>query len=73
MNHDEVMHALIDAKYEGYFTLECSSSLLQPRRRREFAADTRLLSPQLFMQRHAEKLMYDTAKYILESYGLFEE
>ena len=73
MNHDEVMHALIDAKYEGYFTLECSSSLLQPRRRREFAADTRLLKPQLFMQRHAEKLMYDTAKYILESYGLFEE
>ena len=73
MNHDEVMHALIDAKYEGYFTLECSSSLLQPRRRREFSADTRLLIPQLFMQRHAEKLMYDTAKYILESYGLFEE
>ena len=73
MNHDEVMHALIDAKYEGYFTLECSSSLLQPRRRREFAADTRLLSPQLFMQRHAEKLMYDTAKYILESYEVFEE
>lgn len=73
MNHDEVMHALIDAKYEGYFTLECSSSLLQPRRRREFAADTRLLKPQLFMQRHAEKLMYDTAKYILESYGVFEE
>ena len=73
MNHDEVMHALIDADFKGYFTLECSSSLLQPRRRREFAADTRLLKPQLFMQRHAEKLMYDTAKYILESYGRFEE
>ena len=73
MNHDEVINALIDSGYEGYFTLECSSSLLQPRRRREFAADTRLLKPQLFMQRHAEKLMYDTAKYILESYGLFEE
>ena len=73
LNHDEVMHALIDADFKGYFTLECSSALLQPRRRREFSADTRLLKPQLFMQRHAEKLMYDTAKYILESYEVFEE
>lgn len=73
LNHDEVMHALIDVGFKGYFTLECSSSLLQPRRRKVFDKDTRLVTPQLFMQRHAENLMYDTAKYILESYGLFEE
>ena len=44
-----------------------------PRRRKVFEKDTRLVDPQLFMQRHLEKLMYDTAKYILDSYGLFEE
>ena len=73
MNHDEVMHALIDVGFQGYFTLECSSSLLQRRRRKVYEADTRLADPQLFMQRHMEKQMYDTAKYILDSYGLFEE
>ena len=64
---------MIDVGFRGYFTLECSSSLLQPRRRKVFEKDTRLVTPQLFMQRHAERLMYDTAKYILDSYGLFEE
>ncbi len=73
MNHDEVMHALIDVGFSGYFTLECSSSLLQPRRRKPFEADTRLATPQLFMQQQLEILMYNTAKYILDSYGLLEE
>lgn len=76
LNHDEVMNALIDADFKGYFTLECTSSLI-PRRywlgsRREFPRDTRLASPQLFMQRHLEAMMYDTAKHILSAYGLLE-
>jgi sugar phosphate isomerase/epimerase len=29
MNHDEVIRALIDANFKGYFTLECSSSLVR--------------------------------------------
>lgn len=76
LNHDEVINALIDVKFKGYFTLECSSSLVRPKDwlggRRVFERDTRLAEPQLFMQQRLEALMYDTAKYILSSYGLFE-
>ena len=34
--------------------------------------EERIREPQLFMQRHIEALMYDTAKWMLESYGVFE-
>jgi sugar phosphate isomerase/epimerase len=77
LNHDEVISALIDVGYKGYFTLECNSSLipydswLRPRRR--FEKDKRLAEPQLFMQRHMEKMMYEISEYILSSYGLLEK
>ena len=80
LNHDEVMNALIDVGYRGYFTLECDASLISydqwtgPRRRFEREGKPHLLSePQLFMQRHIEAMMYDTAKWMLTAYGLFEE
>ncbi len=77
LNHDEVMHALIDVGFKGYFTLECDSSLRGYKYwlgwRRQYDADTRLAEPQLFMQRHIEKMMYETAEYILDSYGLSEK
>ena len=76
LNHDEVMRALIDIDFAGYFTLEAGSSLVRkngwPNRRRDFAQDTRLAEPQLFMQQHLEAMMYDVAKYILSCYDLFE-
>ena len=77
LNHDEVMNALIDVDFKGYFTLECTSSLIPYRywlgSRRTFARDERLSHPQLFMQRHLEALMYDTANHILSAYGLAEQ
>ena len=80
LNHDEVMNALIDVGFKGYFTLECDSSLIKYNqwtgKRRRFESDKRepkLREPQLFMQRHIEAMMYDTSKWMLESYGLFEE
>lgn len=80
MNHDEIMHALIDVGFKGYFTLECSSTLTcynqwTGKRRRFEAKDVplKLSEPQLFMQRHMEAMLYDTAKWILEAYDLFEE
>lgn len=77
LNHDEVINALIDVDFKGYFTLECSSSLIPHRywlgSRREFAKDTRLADPQLFMQRGLESLLYETAKHILSAYDLLEE
>jgi sugar phosphate isomerase/epimerase len=77
LNHDEVMSALIDVGFDGYFTLECSSSLVRYNqwtgKRRRFEPSSRLREPQLFMQRHLEAMMYETAKWMLESYGLFGE
>ena len=77
LNHDEVIHALIDAKFKGYFTLECSSSLIRSRYwlggRKPFAEDTRLEEPPLFMQQRLESLLYDTAKYMLSAYHVFDE
>jgi hypothetical protein len=76
MNHDEVIRALIDVNFKVYFTLECSSSLVRYDQwtgaRRRFSGDSRLGEPQLFMQRHIEKMMYDTAKWMLSEYGIFE-
>lgn len=76
LNHDEVMHALIDVGFKGYFTLECDSSLRKYKQwtgwRRQYDIDTRLAEPQLFMQRHIEKMMYETTEWILSAYGLFE-
>lgn len=79
LNHDEIMHALIDVGFKGYFTLECVWSLVRynqitgKRNRFEKEGVTLKLSePQLFMQQYLEKLMYDTAKWMLEQYDLFE-
>lgn len=77
INMDEVINALIEIGYEGYFTFEAESSLRPSRywlgHRKTFEGDTRLLEPQFFMQTKLEKLMYDMGEYILKSYNLFEE
>jgi len=80
LNHDEVINALIDVGFKGYFTLECGSSLNKydewTEKRRRFDSEKReprLREPQLFMQRHLEVMAYETSKWMLESYGLFEE
>ena len=77
MNLDEIMNALIDMKYSGYFTFESSSTLRSAHfhlgKRMSFEKDTRLLNPQLFMQKQLEKLMYDMGVYILKQYDCYEE
>ena len=77
MNMDEVMHALIDSGYKGYFTFECGSALRSQMywlgHRRTFEKDTRLANPPLCLQKELERFMYQTGKYILDTYGVFEE
>ena len=80
LNHDEVMHALVDVGFKGYFTLECDSSLIRYDswvcKRKRFEKENkkrRLSEPQLFMQRHIEKMMYETAEWILDTYGILEK
>jgi sugar phosphate isomerase/epimerase len=77
LNHDEVLTALIDVGYKGYFTLECDSSLIRYNqwtgKRRRFGEEngaTKLREPQLFIQRHIEAMMYETSVWMLEQYGL---
>ena len=76
LNHDEVINALIDVGFKGYFTLECDYTLRKSNywlgQRRPYEKDRRLAEPQLFMQRKIEELMYETAEYILKSYNLNE-
>lgn len=76
LNHDEVINALIDVGFKGYFTLECDSTLRKSNywlgQRRPYEKDRSLAEPQLFMQRKIEELMYETAEYILKSYNLNE-
>lgn len=74
---DEVMNALIDSGYQGYFTMEAEGSLRSANcwlgKRYRFKEDDRLASPQLFMQKQMEKLMYEIGVYILKSYNCYEE
>jgi len=74
---DEVMHALIDSGYKGYFTFEAESSLRKSKSffgdRRTFNKECRLVEPQLFMQKHLEKFLFEIGVYILKSYNCYEE
>ena len=77
LNHDEIISALIDVGFDGYFTLECVNSLITydqwQGKRRRFDSAMKLREPQLFMQRHMEAMMYDTAEWMLKEYGIFEK
>ncbi len=77
VNMDEIMNALINCGYKGYFTFESDSSLRPYHywigNRRQYGDDCRLRNPQLFMQKSIEKLMYDMGVYILKEYNCFEE
>ena len=77
LNHDEVINALIDMGYQGYFTLECDASLRKYNQwtgeRKRFEKESRCREPQLFMQRHIEKMMYETCEWLLSSYGILEK
>ena len=77
LNHDEVLCALIDVGFKGPFTLECTSSL-RPYKywqgdRIPFSRAAALREPRLFMQQHIEKMLYETAEWMLKQYGIFEK
>lgn len=81
INFDSVMQGLLDAKYDGYFTFEASYTLLHhtnaPIHRRPWEHNgetvTKLLDPPVWLKKKAVELLYDTGKYILETYDCFEE
>lgn len=81
ISFDAVVQGLLDVKYDGYFTFEASYTLLHsknpPYGRRPWVHDgkpvTRLLDPSVELKKKAVDLLYDTGKYLLESYDCFEE
>lgn len=73
---DEVMTALKDINYDGYFTFECSNMKgPSPKRvqRRATGNKNALTAVSLELKIMEEKLLYEVGKYILNHYGLFEE
>ena len=77
VNMDEIINALLDIDYKGYFTFECGYSLrptdLYLGARRRFEKDTRLLYPTLEMQSDMTNFLYKMGRHILNAYNIFEE
>ena len=74
INMDDVMHGLLEAGYQGYFTFESSNPLRYwTGERREFPEDTRLAQPSLYLQKQIESFLYHVGVHILTAYNCFEE
>ena len=81
VNFDSVMQGLLDVNYDGHFTFEASYTMLHqknmPYHRNAWEHNgetvTKLLNPPLDLKKKAVDLLYDTGKYILETYNCFEE
>ena len=81
INFDSIMQGLLDVDYDGYFTFEASYTLLHqsnpPFGRKPWEHNgqtvTKLQSPPIYLKKQAVDLLYEVGKYILDSYGCFEE
>ncbi len=81
VNWDEIMQALIDVKYDGYFNYEASYTLMHstnvPFHRQPWDHNgetvTTLLNPSIELKKKAVDLLYECGKYILETYNVFEQ
>ncbi len=81
IHFDAVMQGLLDVNYDGYFTFEASYTLLHsnnpPYGRGPWVHNgqtvTKLQSPSLELKKKAVELLYETGKYMLETYDCFEE
>lgn len=81
VNWDEIMLGLRDSGYKGYFTYEATYAIKcganVPVKRQTFEKNgveiNKLYNPPLWLKQQADDLLYDIAKYLLESYDMFEE
>lgn len=77
LNIDEVITALIDSGYKGYFTFEAECTIsfgtTWQLKRRKFDRDTRLFNPTTEMYDAAEKFLFQIGKACLSAYGIYEE
>ena len=77
---DSVVQGLLDVNYDGFFTFEASYTLIHhnnpPYGRGAWDHNgetvTKLLDPPIKLKKMAVDLLYETGKYILETYDCFE-
>jgi len=80
INFDQIMQALVDVNYDGYFNFEASYTLLHQKNPPHFRQSwehqgktvTTLLNPPIELKKKAVDLLYDIGEYILQTYHCFE-
>ena len=76
-NYDEILSALIEIGYKGCFTMEADNVYYGFRYLRAHPEaqkyGSRFAVPPLKLKEMSEKLLWETGKYILDTYGLYEE
>ncbi len=73
INMDEVMQALMDSGYNGFFTMEAEWTFSAGRVRKNPRDGEKLRRVPIELKLDAEKLLFKVGKWILESYGCYEE
>ena len=77
LDNDEVMRALTDVGYDGYFTFECTAS-----DRTDYTwngpdlsiiTELKPLRPKLYDRAQQEKLLYEAGEHLLSSYNMLAE
>ena len=71
LDNDDAIRGLIDVGFKGPFTFESTDTIKEKLCR--FDALTNRTAASLPVVRAYEKALYETGKYLLSSYGLFEE
>ncbi len=72
---DDIMSALLEIKYPGYFTFETSPASIEQcfPPEKDLLANASLATAARGLETKRNSLLYDTGKYILTAYGCFEE
>lgn len=71
LDNDDAMRGLVDANFRGPFTFEATGKIQH--KLKAFGRDSGSPADSLPVARAYEKALYETGKYLLSSYGVFEE
>jgi sugar phosphate isomerase/epimerase len=71
LDNDKIVRALIDVGFKGPFTFECTFTVAPKLKKFEKQLDKNLNS--LKVARAYEKALFETGKYLLQAYDIYEE
>ena len=71
LDNDDAMHGLLAVDFKGPFTFECTNTVKS--KIKKFDREKGLENLSLDLLRAYEKTLYQTGKYLLTAYGIFEE